>query len=737
MQGASQLLSLFDKDEWVSVDIETTGLDILVDKVVLVGFAGNKGRAVIDARDPEIYAYILQFLRQHKWYAFNTAFDGSMLVRDMSKQWPEAPIWELCDSIVGDSMVLFKLLANDDDGQRSLERAIKDVLGWGKSHWNKDRIKDLMAKRGIGKHEMYKLIDSDPAEFMEYCSLDAEASWQLMNHLRMICEVAPFPAVLREHDILFANLLHLVIEQKIRGMFIDKELLLKYEATTQAKLEAALSAFYSYPPVKERVEFFNANVEAEYNKVKTSVSKVWATARDRPWEHPEVWTKGIRNKQSKWEMEHGSWFRIVEKALANRRTKGPDLFNHQSPAHLKWLFYDTQLVPFKVVRMPDPENEKPWMRRGLVEIQVNDTFSIDWEMTAKGALPIDKGVRLFFGEAGALYTKVMIYVKRLQFIKGLLKAVDEDSILRPDIRVHGTITGRCSGGVLQEVKEAGGDREKLSVLQLPKVKTFLESFKARPGNVIVQTDVASLENVIMAELSRDPLLLEIFASGKPHDSYLYMAVKYDVDGPKMAEVYKPDSPTVESVAAAKKMFKAKRTAWKSTELGKQFKMGVAKLRRKLATEGMFLSVQETRALSDAYDQAKAGTKEYDKQLELEWRQRGGWIMNAFDRPMAITDDRVKDCTSRKIQSSGHTILLIMLYYINKSRKEQGIKMWPFNADLHDATYWEAEEGHKDAAIKAFRDSYDSTNAWLKGLIPIKGVVEVGTNLAEVSECVDD
>jgi hypothetical protein len=105
--------------------------------------------------------------------------------------------------------------------------------------------------------------------------------------------------------------------------------------------------------------------------------------------------------------------------------------------------------------------------------------------------------------------------------------------------------------------------------------------------------------------------------------------------------------------------------------------------------------------------------------------------------MAIPDDLVKDCTSRKIQSSGHTILLILLYYINKARKEQGIDMWPFNTDLHDATYWEVTDAHKDAAAAAFNDAYAKTNDWLKALIPIKGVTEIGRTLADVSECIDD
>lgn len=732
------LLQSFVPGEWLSIDIETTGLSIVSDELTVIGIAGKAGRIVIDVRGLQNRQTVLTYLATAKWYAFNLMFDGSMIIRDMMKLYPDKLIWELCECMVGDSMVLFKLLANEDNSARNLERAIKDVLGWGKAHWNKDTVKELLSKRGLSKGDMSKLMDTDAKAFMDYCSLDAEASWQLMEYLRMVCADSGLDTVLNEHDILFTNLLHLLIEQKIRGMQIDVKRLDAYRVTTELKLEEATALFNAHPPVKERIDAFNAEVMATYSAPLTGSKKVWAKSSDQPWLNQDVWIKGERAKPAAWEVLHGSWFRIEETSRPSRRVKAPALFNTTSPAHLKWLFYTTELVQYRVLRQPNPEAEKPWEKVGIIELPVEDEFTIDWEMTKSGSLPIDKDVRKFFGEAGKLLSRIATLRVRLQFINGLLKAVDQQGLLHPDIRVHGTVTGRCSGGVLAELKDAGGGKDALSILQLPKLKEFMGSFTAREGNMIVQTDVASLENVIMAELSKDELMLDIFASGKPHDSYMYMAAVYDPrKSAEIAEVYLPENPTKESVAAAKKLFKKERTAWKVVTLSKAYGMGAVKLRRRLALDGIYMTLKDVKALSDNYDNAMAGVTTYKASLQTEWKKNGGWVLNAMGRPMGIPDGMEKDCASRIIQSTGHGITLLLIYYVNRLRKERRIPMHPFNVDLHDETNWECAASVVPEATLVVKEAYASVNKWLGGITTIKGDVEVGKVISDFKECTDD
>jgi len=737
----TKIAQLFDEiphDEWISVDIETTGLSVTSDEIVVIGVATQKGRFSIDVRDPATRNMVMHRLFSAKFYAFNTVFDGSMLVAAMLRVWPELSIPTLCESIVGDSMILFKLMANEDNTPRNLDRAIKDVLGWSKSDWNKDHIKELLATRGLTKGTMSKLMDTDAKDFMNYCSLDAEASWQLMEHLRVSCEDAGFAAVLTSHDVLFTNLLHLLIEQRVRGMTIDIPALTAYKAIIEQKLEEATVAFHSHPPVRDRIEHFNMQVMEEYTAPTCGTKKIRATLKDEPWLHPTVWTKELRAKPAAWEIKHGAWFRIEDTVRPNRRKLLPKTFNTTSPKHLKWLFYTTELVQYRVIREPNPEAEKPWEKRGIVEIAHLPNWNMDYEMTKGGGLPIDKHIRKFFGVAGELLNRLTVLRVRLQFINGLLKSVGSDGILHPDIRPHGTVTGRCSGGVLAELKDASGEKDKLSILQLPKIKAFMAAFIPAAGNTFVQTDIVGLENVVMAELSRDPLLLEIFASGKVHDSYLFMAAKYDKDSAAISKVYLPDNPTADSVKEAKKLFKTKRIAWKSTTLGKNYGMAAVKLRRKLAIDGgVYLTLNETKELSNNYDLAVAGTTVYKAELETEWQQRGGWVMNAFGRPMGVPDDIKKDCANRLIQSTGHDILLTLLLYVNRARKAENLQMFPYIADLHDEMIFETAPQHRERAKAVITEAYAKLNAWLHPLIPIQGTAEEGITLADIKECVDD
>lgn len=173
-------------------------------------------------------------------------------------------------------------------------------------------------------------------------------------------------------------------------------------------------------------------------------------------------------------------------------------------------------------------------------------------------------------------------------------------------------------------------------------------------------------------------------------------------------------------------------------LGKQFGMGAVKLRRKLAIEGgVYLTMNETKELSSNYDLAVAGTTVYKAGLETEWQQRGGWVMNAFGRPMGVPDDMKKDCANRIIQSTGHDILLTLLLYVNRARKAENLQMFPYIADLHDEMIFETAPQHKERAKAVITEAYAKLNAWLQPLIPIQGTAEEGINLAEIKECFDD
>lgn len=54
------------------------------------------------------------------------------------------------------------------------------------------------------------------------------------------------------------------------------------------------------------------------------------------------------------------------------------------------------------------------------------------------------------------------------------------------------------------------DKRKISIHQLPKSPDYLQHWVARPGCVWVQSDIASLEQVVLAELSEDRELMKLY-----------------------------------------------------------------------------------------------------------------------------------------------------------------------------------------------------------------------------------
>jgi uracil-DNA glycosylase family 4 len=97
------------------------------------------------------------------------------------------------------------------------------------------------------------------------------------------------------------------------------------------------------------------------------------------------------------------------------------------------------------------------------------------------------------------------------YVKGMLERLDEDGFVRPDFFLHGTVTGRlsCHDPNLQNI---------------PRKSFVKDLFIADEDTVIVSADYKTLEVVVAAILSDDPVMKAPFLAGEDYHTTTMMSV---------------------------------------------------------------------------------------------------------------------------------------------------------------------------------------------------------------------
>lgn len=273
---------------------------------------------------------------------------------------------------------------------------------------------------------------------------------------------------------------------------------------------------------------------------------------------------------------------------------------------------------------------------------------------------------------------------------------------------------------------------KINAQQLPKIKEVLECFVARPGHKLVDSDFASLEPKVVATFSGDAAYRTLYASGLPHDVYLFVAAELFPDQREALDrVYNLAAPSKESVAEAKRLFKRERGIAKTVHLACGYGASARKIYQTMRLGGEDVTLEDVVGMRQRYWQLFSGVKGWERDLQLEREHRGGWIYNGHGRPLSVPEHRVKDLCNVFAQSTGHDCLLTFCWYLNKFRTERGVPMTPWIPDLHDQTTWEVPEWAVDSAITCFKDAYTALNRDIQAEIPITGDIDVADNYAQL------
>jgi len=390
----------------------------------------------------------------------------------------------------------------------------------------------------------------------------------------------------------------------------------------------------------------------------------------------------------------------------------------------------------------DPPISKNWLKwkERLQIAESKNHFNLDSDMqltklfydhlkhevilkTDSGYPAISERALKAFGEPGALLIDYNEKVKEKSYVEAGLAHSKRDGLIHPHFRTPGTVTGRLSG--------SGG----LNVQQLPKSADYLKTWKARPGTVWVNMDWSSLEQVVLAELSRDPTLLKLYhPDAKPNDVYLFNGAYLPVIGDKIrATGYDPENPTLESIAKAKKECKKERTISKTVTLASSYGAGANKLLQTLKLDGIDVDIKEVYQIHSSYWKLYRGIKDYEAWLVSEWNNNGGWVFNGIGRPLTVWQGVIKDLVNRVCQSTGHDLHVVFCGIVKSLIENRQLPIIPIIADFHDQIILECPTELSEIAVDLLKESVYLLNeecAARSTLIPLKGDVTVVNNLSE-------
>lgn len=708
------------KSEVMALDFETRGdWGQPRDQSYPVGcaLADSRGSFYIPLPDESAYRRLVTLLSLEKpaLIAHNVFFDAGWFVRDHGT-WLN---WVAC------TYATYKLLATEGwPGQEwGLKAAETQLLGWPESNeadmhsWlvysGYTKSKSVQPKEGyyIGPDGKYYTPDKGemwraPAQILgKYSALDAEACWQLWTYVLapVLNQWRGLAPGVREYWDRYPAYIRTLIQQRVRGICIDKEGLDAYGQDIDKETVARVAAFRADAVVGPHLRRFGELVAAEesgpeppkFRKPPVLGCEPARTTKSgapsRTWERWDAKRRAIQEAGPQLTARWVNWSTKRDR-LMDEAQRGL-LWNPGSGDHRRWLLYDA--------------------------LGYRPTGT-----TESGLPSVDGAALQACGEVGAKLSEIDVDVKVRQFVTQVTDLLHPDNTLHPGFRVPATLTGRLGG-------------KSPNIQQMPKDKRFLSCFKARPGYKLVTCDVVSLENFVLAELSRDPALWRLYGpDARPgQDAYLFNASQLPIIGPKIrATGYDPDTAGPEQTAAAKKLCKAERSIGKVLTLSANYGAGPRKIHQTLELQGVRVTLEEVQQMHAGFWQLYSGIKDWERELNRQWERNKGWVLSGIGRPIGVDEGYRKDLVNRVVQSTGHDCLVMLLHFTEQLLQERGLEAHALIADLHDASFFEVREDQAEAALQVMAvDAYARLNEWLGGEIQLRGDGAIGDDWGALKE----
>lgn len=258
---------------------------------------------------------------------------------------------------------------------------------------------------------------------------------------------------------------------------------------------------------------------------------------------------------------------------------------------------------------------------------------------------------------------------------------------------------------------------------------FLKCLKAPEGQVIIGSDVASLEPHVLAHFSRDAGYLKIYHKDADVNCiYLYLAAMSTSHGHLFRGVYDPMVGGSEAVKAAKAQFADVRQRYKVCVLALAYEGTHVALGRMFRKYGMDVPEEELHSLVKLFKNTFTGLKDFKDRLQWEWRQNSGHIITGRGCPQVVPRDKLDDIIAYFTQRTGHDYVQRWQYHNNMIRMERKIKCRPLIPDRHDACYFTAHPDDAEAVGNMILEGYDRLNEELDLDVRIGGDIKIGPTL---------
>ncbi len=623
--------------------------------------------------------------------AHNTMFDGLWLRHlGLSLGVDVRPNW------VADTYGLFKQLAGQDFiGQsHGLKDAQVNLLGWdakGDVELDESLI-DLGFYRESGKKgqrvkkamkgEMWR---SPFNTLAKYCMYDSGSTLQLFDKI-FEPPMQKFPMLWDYHEGALIRTIQELIDQQIRGLRIDVPGMTQSKQDIEKTIADLSKKFYTLPEVVPFLEKWRSEKIAKIN-IPTKLTKTGKLT--------------VAYKK----------YSLKVSALLLDPTYG---FNLASDKQVRWLFYDN-MYTYKT------RSEEFFGREKVTYILQGSQGEVELPGTESGASPVDKNALPHFGEAGAILKEIAGHTKVLEYINSYLDLLVEDR-LHPGWKVPGTLTDRVSGA-------------NPNMLQIAKDPRKLKYIIPDEGYIFGSADFSSLENVVLAELSRDKSLLYLYGPGALENcGYLYTGAHVAGLKEVILQYYDPNNPTPEGIALAKKHAKRERSIAKVVVLSSQYGASAGKIYQTLKLQGVDITYEQVVDIHANYWKLYEGVAHYAEKLKEEWKRNRGYIINGLGKPMTVGDHHLKDLVNRSCQSTGAGITMRWTATVADLVKERGIDAHPSFYNFHDETIWNVKPEHWEQLKQVYLDACQIENDRLTKLgweCKLRVDPSVGNNLWEI------
>lgn len=357
-------------------------------------------------------------------------------------------------------------------------------------------------------------------------------------------------------------------------------------------------------------------------------------------------------------------------------------------------------------------------------------------LTDKGAYSTSEESLIYMKDQSDIIPLLLEYkkVKHLysNFVSGMKFHLDENNFIHPNYNLHGTVTGRLSSSDPNAQQLPRQVYDPLLFQYWNDIKTLFTSRYGDDG-VIVQFDYSQLELRILAVMTGDETLIDLYKSGAD----LHRAVAADSFGVSVEEVTKEQ-----------------RTAAKKIQFGIVYQESAKGLSEDLRAEGIDMSEEQCQRFIDRYFRRFPKVQKWIKNIK-KFAKKNKYVSSALGRirhldaihstDKSVANEAERQAVNAPIQSTGSDCTLMSMIEIDRWLRETN-KKTKMCITVHDSIVFDthksefSEVAHKIRHVMENLSEYNDLFKFL-GDVPIVSEMEIGyaygesfeTSIEEVEE----